>query len=226
MDDLNQQLEAVYRDLDLTIAALQLCSGLRCRDGCGDCCNSPNVEVMVLEMLPMAKQIIAEGQSDEVYDTLMATGAGRCIHFQGNPEDNTQGRCQRYEKRPSICRLFGFAARTCKNGRDREFIACRWQKTLYAESLSRIDEGLRQGEITVPVYQEVSMLLAGLTESSRLRARLPINIALAQAIEILSIQASYQCSSISFASENPVDGTLNQISVSSAEISSDAALII
>ena len=52
------QVMDLYADIDKAVAEFQLRSGLRCPAGCGLCCPTADVRVTVLEMLPIALEIL------------------------------------------------------------------------------------------------------------------------------------------------------------------------
>jgi predicted aldo/keto reductase-like oxidoreductase len=64
--DLVSQLKVLYGLIDKAVAELQLKSGLRCPIGCGDCCRSADVQVSVLEMLPMAREMLRDGTAQQL----------------------------------------------------------------------------------------------------------------------------------------------------------------
>jgi Fe-S-cluster containining protein len=110
------QVKDLYARIDKAVAEFQLKSGLRCPAGCGLCCPTADVQVTILEMLPMAHEIICNHDAGAWMDRLTAESeAGRCALFS-EKRISDAGHCGFYSWRPALCRLFGFAAVRSRTG--------------------------------------------------------------------------------------------------------------
>jgi len=184
--DLLSQLMALYADIDRAVAAFQLKSGLRCPAGCGRCCPTADVQVTVLEMLPMAHAMFCDGTAAQWLERLSgASGSGVCILYAVQPADDAAGHCGYYPWRPGLCRLFGFAAVRGRTG-SRSLSVCRHNRRNdppgTAAALALAAEA--------PCFTHYGTRIYGLDPA--LGARLmPINAALRQALERLGLNISY-----------------------------------
>ncbi len=114
---LSDQVELVFDEIGQRYAQYQRDRGLFCRSGCGECCLHPGIEATVLEMLPLAFELVKEGKAESTLDALAAHDKDGCFFYSRHSEDGKQGQCSVYLKRPGICRLFGAAG---YNGREGE----------------------------------------------------------------------------------------------------------
>lgn len=114
--ELSGQVMAVYDELSEQFGSYQREQGLSCIQGCGACCNNPDIEVSVLEMLPYALHLFDIGQAETVLDTLDVATGFSCIMYQRASLDGKQGQCSVYQWRPGICRMFGAAGYKTKTG--------------------------------------------------------------------------------------------------------------
>jgi Fe-S-cluster containining protein len=161
-----------YHAVDSATSAFGKRAGLSCPPGCGQCCETPDIQATELEMLPMARSITQTGKTE----TLGDLSRGTCVFFEPGPGPGA-GRCNAYELRPLVCRLFGFAARRSKSGRA-ELASCRVHQTQSPEGLKRAL--LLAGE--APQFQDEFTRLAGLEPGIGWEL-LPINVALKRALE-------------------------------------------
>jgi Fe-S-cluster containining protein len=179
---LARKVSDVFSELDKAIADFQSESFWACREGCGDCCNSPEVEVTVLEALPHALGLWELGKA-ELYAEQLTRFLGKpCMFYVPNVSDSSLGRCSIYETRPLLCRMFGFTAQLGKDSLPR-LAACRWQKLQGAELLAKIDHELKGGTLEVPLFGYWEQRLSELDPSQVLSQRLPINEAFLKAID-------------------------------------------
>ena len=170
------RMMSLYTHIDQQTAAYQLKTGLRCPSGCGLCCPSADVHTTVLEMLPVAHHILCEGESALWLERIESEGfSGICVSYQTQRLEESAGHCRFYTLRPTICRLFGFAAVRNKIG-DMELSVCKHIKKAQPNEVQQAR--MLQGE--APCFSDIGTLLQGIEPSySRL---MPINKALQKAI--------------------------------------------
>lgn len=179
---LAQKVSEVFEELDQAIARFQSETSWACREGCGDCCNSPEVEVTVLEALPHALSLWDLQKAEFYTEQLTRHISKPCMFYVPSLADSSLGRCSIYPTRPLLCRMFGFTAQVDKDSRPR-LAACRWQKLQAAELLSNIDVALKAGTLEVPLFGYWEQRLSELDPSQVLSERLPINEAFLKAID-------------------------------------------
>ena len=110
------QVMDLYAEIDKAVVEFQLRSGLRCPPGCGHCCPTADVRVTILEMLPIAHEILCNHDAGAWMDRLVAQPEGaRCMLFS-EERISDAGHCSFYSRRPVLCRLFGFAAVRSRTG--------------------------------------------------------------------------------------------------------------
>lgn len=102
------KVKKVYDEMSETFSIYQASTGLHCLSNCGRCCQNPDVEASVLEMLPFALKIYDEGKLDEWLTKLETTDQKHCLLFVPTGGEG-EGRCGSYNERPSVCRMFGVA---------------------------------------------------------------------------------------------------------------------
>jgi Fe-S-cluster containining protein len=117
--ELARLVEAVFDDLEKSFGTYLLRSGLNCVPGCGACCNNPNIEATVLEMLPLALHLYDLNQAESVLEELQAYSGFACYHYKRSSLDGLMGSCSVYKQRPVICRVFGAAGDRDKYGNAR-----------------------------------------------------------------------------------------------------------
>ncbi len=179
---------AVLREIDAGTERLSEASGLRCPPTCGACCLSPEVTASVLECLPLADHLLASGRAQHFMARFDADPTHRpCFLYQADPGDPERGRCGEYEHRPSLCRLFGFSARRRKDG-SAELIACVRHKSAIPEAVQQA-QAVANREEGVAFAGDSSLALAAI-DPSLAQPLLPINEAVAKAIERLALRHS------------------------------------
>jgi Fe-S-cluster containining protein len=117
--DLARLVESVYEDMEHTYSGYQRRTGLTCTHGCGACCNNPEVDATPLEMLPLALSFYDQGRAEEILESLQQYSGFSCFHFVRHSLDGTRGQCGVYQQRPSLCRMFGAAGVSSKQGQPR-----------------------------------------------------------------------------------------------------------
>ena len=180
------QAEALLAELGAATDAYAAASGLRCREGCGQCCLRPGIETQVVELLPLARALLASGEADAAYERAGADPDGRCVFYRPSGPDETRGRCGQYALRPSLCRLFGFAAVSGKDGRPPALAACHWHKRLTPDTVATAQQAI-DGGAEVPLFSAWTMKFRLLAPTPALAERLPINRALMRAIEKMDL---------------------------------------
>ena len=176
----------LYAQMDKSVAAFQLKSGLRCPTGCGACCPSAHVEVTVLEMLPIAHEILRQGGAAEWLQRLAShENAGRCQLYLAEPQEEAAGHCGFYKWRPSLCRLFGFAAVRGRNG-EMILSVCRQIKQTDPRAACAAVHLVDQAPCFIHFGTQVYALDPVLGN-----AQLPINTALRHAIERLGLHLAF-----------------------------------
>ena len=161
-------------------------SGIRCRRGCGECCLKPAIEATVLEMLPLAETLLDTFTADAVYDAAAAAPDGRCVLYRPDPLEPSLGRCSRYSLRPSVCRLFGFAAVSDRSGGAPQLASCHWHKALQPDAVRAAQAAIDHGA-AVPRYSEATLRLGLLAPGQAGFQHIAINRAIMAAIEKLAL---------------------------------------
>ncbi len=92
----------LFKEVDEDISKFKERTGLRCKEGCIECCLKPDIEATILEFLPLAWDILLSGRIEYWIDKAEKAISKRCILLTDNG-------CMMYEKRGLVCRLFGFS---------------------------------------------------------------------------------------------------------------------
>ncbi len=143
------------------------------------------MEVTVLELFPLAREIFLRKQEESVISAIMEyelRQQNMCVLFRDMTDKSDNGPCSYYEFRPLVCRLFGYASRRNKLGRI-ELMTCRIIKKYRPAEIRRAEIALMHG-LKLPVYQDAFMRISSIKPGIGYR-RLPINKALKEAIETL-----------------------------------------
>jgi Fe-S-cluster containining protein len=186
--DLRMGVLETYREIDRKTARFQSVTGLQCPEPCGICCESKEVEATVIEMLPLAEEILLRKESDllmERIETKIDSGDRMCALVNRVAGTTVHLRCSYYQYRPLICRLFGYASRNGRSG-NKELSICKVIKKSNSNALKRAEIALNQG-IDIPVYQECFMRIASMHPGMGYQL-LPINYAMKAAIEYLDFR--------------------------------------
>jgi Fe-S-cluster containining protein len=173
----------IYRELDETIHALKVETGLSCVEGCGKCCETPNrnIEASVLEVIPLALALWENGTGDFWLKRLeQYSDSDFCIFYHSEPLFPGTGKCSVYPLRPLLCRLFGFAAKTGKNG-EIVFSLCRKVKEVYPGLKEAVQQKILEGT-EVPVCSDFGRRVEALNPLLGNR-KYPINTAIRMALE-------------------------------------------
>lgn len=179
-------LQKVYEEMAETFSSFQSSTGLNCLKDCGRCCQNPEIEASVLEMLPFALKIYDEGKVDEWLTKIETTTRNYCLLLNDNDIPG-KGVCVSYQERPSICRMFGVAGHLNKH-REITLSICKLIKEAQPElSQQRIEDKNPE----TPLLSMWSSKLATL-DPELIQKKLPINLAIKAALEKISFYAQYQ----------------------------------
>lgn len=189
LDILADQIQSTLDALSVETDRFAADSGVRCREGCGDCCNNPQVETTVGELLPLARELARRGQEGPWHERATKGHGERCVFYAPSAQDPAQGRCSIYALRPGLCRLFGFAAVRDKEGHPR-LAACRVHKADTPEVVEAAQKGLQTGSLEAPLFMEWQERLQAIGSAPSLSEKLPINDAIVRAIERYALQAN------------------------------------
>lgn len=175
------EVMAAYTQIDRQIDSFQVATQLHCPAGCGWCCENPNVEATLLELLPLAWELFTRNEVQQWLERIEQDRERKtCWFYQPDPLIPGNGRCQVYPWRPTICRLFGFATTTNKSGQP-ELAACVRHKATMPEGVASAQAAIASG-LSAPNFQELSMQVANIDPHWGTR-RMPINQALQVALE-------------------------------------------
>ena len=156
-------------------------TGLHCKAGCGHCCENPEVETTVTEVMPLAIELWAKGEADQILAAIeRSQSKGVCVFYKPDPVIAGNGRCSVYARRPGICRLFGFSAKTDKHGKAR-LLTCKIIKERNPGECARAQKTMDQGA-SGPLISDFTHKVFGI-DPGRGKDLLPINEAVRIAIE-------------------------------------------
>lgn len=179
--DKTDNIKRVYRELDSEIEVFKAATALGCVNGCGRCCENPDVCATLLEVLPLVYELWQNGQAEVVLEKIQADEKGWCVFYQPDPLVAGKGRCSVYPHRPLICRLFGFSTKNDKYGRP-DLVTCSTMKSHCASEYARTEQLLKSGQLAAPRMQDHAMKIFNIDPSLG-QEQLPINKAVAIAIE-------------------------------------------
>lgn len=183
--EFSQNLSKLYVEMSHSFSALQASTGWHCMSGCGRCCQKPEVDASPFEMIPMALQIYQEGTLDEWLERLENLPDNRCPMFVPGTQEG-QGKCGRYEGRPSVCRMFGVAGYTDKK-QEVTLSICKYLRDEY--KIENVPTGLNSE--TTPITAHWSYKMAAL-DQRLIQDLMPIPQALKVALEKIAFYAEYQ----------------------------------
>ncbi|MBF0122945.1 MAG: YkgJ family cysteine cluster protein [Candidatus Omnitrophica bacterium] len=186
-----RSVRRIYVEVDRATQSFRKKVGLGCPDRCGHCCANSNVETTVLEMLPLAEELLRRGEAEAWWqETENRDFPGQCVFYIPDEGEQNQGRCGVYALRPLICRMFGYTGNKDKYGRIR-LVACNVMKKLLPhvleEALHRVDIGKDQPPVMADVIMRTSMLDPELTKES-----IAINTAFRKAVERMWLSRRYR----------------------------------
>lgn len=182
-DDLAGQVTALYTRLDREVAAFAAASRLSCPQGCGACCLSETVEATVVEMLPLALELLRTGEGEKLLAELTAdTRNRRCILYRQEWTEQGRWGCSPYPHRPVVCRLFGFAGNLDRHGNPR-LALCRVMKAAGVDGERLILDNWQSPMVR---FATAGLAVRGIHPDLG-REALPINEALRRAIEMVEL---------------------------------------
>jgi len=180
-NDIISRISEIYSHIDKETEAFQNRTSLQCPPGCGKCCTSVKVEATVPEMLPLAQELFQQGEWYLWLERIAAADDERkCVFYQPDPVISVNGRCLVYPWRPTLCRLFGFAAVKNKKGLP-EAVICEHQKKNMPEIAAAVKAAVPDG-LPIPKFTDFSIQISSLDPCSEIRP-IPINRAARLALE-------------------------------------------
>lgn len=185
--ELARLVEAVFDDLEKSFGSYQSQLGLHCKPGCGACCNNPNIEATVLEMLPLALQLYDQGKAEQVLEELELYSGFACYHYKRSSLDGLMGSCTVYKQRPVICRIFGAAGDRDKHGNHRLSV-CKVIKEIHA---TEYQQALQNLALQPPPRMTDGKQRVRQLDFSLSREDMPINQALKAALQRVLFQSSF-----------------------------------
>ncbi len=180
-------LQKVHGEIDGRTRLFAEAAGLSCPSGCGKCCDYFDIEVPVLDCLPIADHLIRSGNAEKMLAGLNTPGAlNHCPVYVS--AGGSRGFCSAYQNRPALCRLFGYAALRNRTG-DLRLVACDILK-------DRLIDLYRQAEPPAAVMELAAVVDDYSTRLSTIdpvlgTESMPIALALKKALEILLLERSY-----------------------------------
>ena len=168
-----------------SFSSYQSSTGWNCLPSCGKCCLNPEVDASILEMIPMAYSIYLEGKLDEWLDKLQTTKQEHCIVYEQGLKEG-EGKCGRYNDRPSLCRMFGVSGHYNKQ-HEISLSVCK----LIKEKYKLFDQELKGSKQETPMMADWSMKLASINPQL-IQDKMPINKALLGALEKVAFTLQFQ----------------------------------
>jgi len=170
----------VFRDLEREISLFKQRTKLSCKDGCIDCCLKPDIEVSVLEFLPLAWYLSNQGGLEYWLKKLEQADSSHCVFLKKEPPDLG---CSFYKLRGLICRLFGFSFILDKRQRP-QLLCCPFLKDKFSYSI------IKQLQ-SIPVASHYSMRLIAIDPYLGTQVY-QINIAVLKAIELVGTHLRFK----------------------------------
>lgn len=181
--ELSHNLQKVYLEMSETFSGYQTKTGWNCSSGCVKCCQKPDIEASVLEMIPMAFRIYHEGTIDYWLDKLNTSELTQCPVLL--TDESGKGQCELYNERPSVCRMFGVAGYFDKNHKTTLSVCRVLRADFKIENTSEIPHP------EVPMITEWSFRLSSL-HPDLIQNKMPLNQALIRALEKVALFTAYQ----------------------------------
>lgn len=183
---MNPRRLALYAEADRKTAGMPAATGLVCPTGCGACCVGAPPHVSVSDVAPIAAAALASGEAEALLDRALAIGAGPCALFAPG---QLPGGCTVYAIRPMVCRLFAFAAVRDKHDVP-ELAICREHSTADPATRTRVAAYLAsEPPPELAYFADLQREAHDPDQGSP--ELLPINVALAHALERALLRARY-----------------------------------
>jgi len=182
------QVLALFSEVDEEISAFQKKSSLHCAEGCGRCCENPEIETTVLDVLPLAYALWQEGLAEDTLHKISGSdkmkihdlGIEPCVFYKPDALVAGNGRCSVYLWRPLLCRLFGFSVKNDKQGKA-SLVTCPTMKKLCEREYQNVSQGLENG-MNAPRMRDFAMQALSIDPYLG-QEQLPINRAVKLALE-------------------------------------------
>ncbi|MGC8927542.1 MAG: YkgJ family cysteine cluster protein [Myxococcota bacterium] len=164
----------IFNEVEREIRHFKNSTAIECVEFCGgECCNKEDIFATILEFIPLAFHLHNINKAEEKYYLLKSKGDKICILY----DKENSGRCEYYEYRGLVCRLFGFASIRLKDNSP-SMVTCRFIKSRY---IRQIESQLNP--IVMADYQRRLMAI-----DIELGCRFyPINEAIQKAIEKIGL---------------------------------------
>jgi len=109
--ELSNKVKDLFDQIDLQAEENKKEFSLSCPAGCGQCCLSQQVEVTILDFLPLIIELHANQEIGYWQNRLIKQSKNNntCIFCQQDNPCHDQGKCLIYKFRPCFCRYYGSA---------------------------------------------------------------------------------------------------------------------
>lgn len=178
--DLILKILELYGEIDKKVEEFKSRTALECPASCGACCEKEDLEMTVLDFLPLAAYLWKTKKAEGVLEILDKKPEGPCVFYRSNSDIKGNGRCSVYPLRGLICRLFGFSAMKDKNDVPR-LCTCPIIKKDFHDEFKKAERSISSG-LYVPIIRAFSMRLMCLDASLGVKL-FPVNKAIKIAIE-------------------------------------------
>ena len=177
------EVEQVFRELDIHLKQTAVESGLNCPDFCGVCCRKPDIEATPLEFMPLAAWLYKTGKVNEFLAKLDNPNHNWCACL--DPDATTKGEwgCKYYEHRGLICRLFGFGFRLNRENFP-VLVTCKIMKSTRSSAVAKAGQMAEARPEEMPIFSNYFMRLLAVDPDLAV-TQMPINQAIRSAIEKL-----------------------------------------
>ncbi len=186
-----RSIENLFRSLQKDIEKFKQRSGLKCIPGCCQCCLNPNIETTILEFLPLAYYFYQAGQFQtwlHKIEEKQQKDEKVCILLLPQTNGHRNDYCSEYERRPLICRFFGFSAIQDKYGQ-KMLYTCQEMKKHFPESYNQAVQEIKKGS-AIPVMKNYYFRLYSI-DLFLAQEFYPINTAIKLALEMVASHFSY-----------------------------------
>lgn len=156
--EIGQRVKNLFSEIDVATRQFACESKITCPTGCGQCCDNPEVETTVADMLPIAFALRERKELDKVAAKAEVSLNSVCVFFE-KLESSGQSRCTVYPLRPSICRLFGFAAVSDKYGKSK-LAFCKIHKQTAADVVENAKIQVEDGLLKAPLFSDFANQLS------------------------------------------------------------------